>query len=69
MGEVDVVVVQQLSLPGGGKEGEGGGQGEQEGHPAQQKAVAIQQGVTLGDPHDGAETVICEIHTTHIIQD
>ena len=56
--EVDVVVVQQLSLPGGGQEGEGGSQGEQEGHPAQQEAVAIQQGVTLSHPHNGAEIVL-----------
>ena len=56
--EVDIVIVQQLSLPGGGQESDGGGQGEQEGHPGQQEAVAIQEGVSLRNTHDGAETSI-----------
>ena len=41
MGEVDIVIVQQLPLPRGGEEGEGGGQRAEEGHPGQQEAVAI----------------------------
>ena len=56
--EVHIVIVQQLSLPRGGQEGDGGGQGEQEGHPGQQEAVAIQEGVSLSNTHDGAETSI-----------
>ena len=56
--EVDIVIVQQLSLPGGGQESDGGGQGEQEGHPGQQEAVAIQEGVSLRNTHDCAETLM-----------
>ena len=56
--EVHIVIVQQLSLPGGGQESDGGGQGEQEGHPGQQEAVAIQEGVSLSNTHNSAETSI-----------
>ena len=63
--EVDIVIVQQLPLPRGGEEGEGGGQGAEEGHPGQQEAVAIQQGVSLRHPHDCAEKQ-STVNITHI---
>ena len=63
--EVDIVIVQQLPLPRGGEEGEGGGQGAEEGHPGQQEAVAIQQGVSLRHSHDRAEKQ-STVNTTHI---
>ena len=62
--KVHIVIVQQLSLPGGGQESDGGGQREQEGHPGQQEAVAIQEGVSLSNTHDGAEIYQYTIQNT-----